>query len=192
MIRALAFASVAAAVFAVAPLQAQLSVPGIVTVEGFVTQYWLDNPTPEGRVGVGGGGARVMLSMGGSSDAEGFWGRRPAVGVFLVATSEQEGISTFHVGGELDMQLFRGPIRGLIDPFISIGLGAFRLSASEDIIGIPLDDRASTEFTAVPGAGMHLRLTPRFSLRGDLRDVVIFGTETTHNFEASAGLAINF
>ena len=192
MIRALAFVLGTAMLLAVTPLQAQLSVPGIVTVEGFVTQYWLDNPTPEGRVGVGGGGARVMLSMGGSSDAEGFWGRRPAVGVFVVATAEQEGISTFHVGGQLDMQLFRGPLRGVIDPFISIGLGAFRLSASEDVIGIPLDDRASTEFTAVPGAGMHLRLTPRFSLRGDLRDVVIFGPETTHNLEASAGLAINF
>ena len=74
------------------------------------------------------GGARVMLSMGGSSDAEGFRGRR----------------------------------------------------------------RSSTELAAVPGAGLNLRLTPRFALRGDLRDVVIFGPETTHNFEASAGLAISF
>ncbi len=192
MIRALASVFIATVFLVASPVQAQLSIPGIVTVEGFVTQYWLDDPTPEGRIGVGGGGARVMLSMGGSSDAQGFWGRRPAAGVFLVATSEQKGISTFHVGGELDMQLFRGPLRGMFDPFISIGLGAFRLSADEDVIGIPLDDRASTEFTAVPGAGVHIRLHPRFSLRGDLRDVVIFGPETTHNFEASAGLAVNF
>ena len=192
MTRPLAVAFLAAALLATSRAQAQLSTPGIITVEGLVTQYWLDDPGPGGRIGVGGGGARIMLSMGGSSDAEGFWGRRPAAGVFIVATTEQKGISTFHVGGELDMQLFRGPLRGTFDPFISIGFGAFRLSADEDVIGIPLDDRASTEFTAVPGAGVHVRLHPRFSLRGDLRDVVIFGTETTHNLEASAGLAINF
>ena len=193
MIRRFTLALAAAAVLlGPLPLQAQLSIPGIVSVEGFLTQYWLDDPTPSGRIGVNGGGVRVMLSMGGSSDAQGFWGRRPAAGVFIVATSEQEGISTFHVGGELDMHLFRGPLRGLIDPFISIGLGAFRLSADEDVIGIPLEDRASTEFTAVPGAGVHLRFHPRFAVRGDLRDVVIFGTETTHNFEASAGLSVNF
>src|SRR5688500_2108648 len=117
MIRALSLAAIAAALAAASPLQAQLSIPGVVTVEGFVTQYWLDDPTPAGRIGVGGGGARVMFSMGGSSDAEGFWGRRPAAGVFLAATSEQEGISTFHIGGELDMHLFRGPLRGIVDPF---------------------------------------------------------------------------
>ena len=192
MIRPLLVTAIAAALIPALPIHAQLSIPGVVTVEGFVTQYWLDDPTPAGRIGVTGGGARVMFSMGGSSDAEGFWGRRPAAGAFLVATSEQEGISTFHIGGELDMHLFRGPLRGTIDPFVSIGLGAFRLSASEDVIGIPLEDRASTEFTAVPGAGVDLRLSPRFAVRGDLRDVVIFGPETTHNFEASAGLAISF
>ena len=192
MSRAILLAAFAMALFPVSPVQAQLSIPGTVTVGGFVTQYWLDDPTPEGRIGVTGAGGRVMFSMGGSSDAEGFWGRRPAAGAFLVVTSEQKGISTFHVGGELDMHLFRGPIRGLIDPFVSIGLGAFRLSADENVIGIPLEDRATTEFTAVPGAGVDFRLTPRFTVRGDLRDVVIFGPETTHNFEASAGLAISF
>lgn len=192
MYRALPCLAIAATLLAISPLEAQLSTPGIVTVEGFVTQYWIDDPSPAGRIGIGGGGARVMVSMGGSSDAEGFWGRRPAVGAFLVATSEQKGISTFHVGGQFDMHLLRGPLHRLFDPFVSIGLGAFRLSAEENVIGIPVDERSSTEFTAVPGAGLHLRLTPRFALRGDLRDVVIFGPETTHNFEASAGLSINF
>jgi hypothetical protein len=192
MNRAIIISAFTAMLVAALPLHAQLSIPGVVTVEGFVTQYWLDDPSPAGRIGVCGGGARVMFSMGGSSDAEGFWTRRPAAGAFLVVTSEQEGISTFHVGGELDMHLFRGPLRGILDPFVSIGLGAFRLSADEDVIGIPLDDRASTELTAVPGAGVDLRLTPRFAVRGDLRDIVIFGPETTHNFEASAGLAISF
>jgi len=192
MNRAILVPAFMAMLVAAIPLQAQLSIPGVVTVEGFVTQYWLDDPSPAGRIGVNGGGARVMFSMGGSSDAEGFWTRRPAAGVFLVLTTEQEGISTFHIGGELDMHLFRGPLRGIVDPFISIGIGAFSLSGDEDVIGIPFGDRSSTEFTAVPGAGMHLRLSPRFALRGDLRDVVIFGPETTHNFEASAGLAISF
>ena len=175
---------------------AQLSTPGIISVEAFVTQYSLDDPSPRGRVAVGGGGARVMINLGGSSDAPTLWGRRPSVGAFLVVTSEQKEIETFHVGGQFDAHLFRGPLggrfRGVVDPFFSIGIGAFRLSASESLLGLPADERSSTEITAVPGAGTHIRLTRRFALRGDLRDVVIFGQETTHNFEASAGLSINF
>lgn len=192
MRRAIAIAIASATILAAAPLHAQLSTGGIVTVEGFVTQYWLDDPGPSGRVGIGGGGARIMLNLGGSSDAEGFWGRRPAAGAFLVATPEQKGISTFHVGGQLDAHLFRGPLRGFLDPFISIGLGAFRISPDEAVISLPGEDRPGTELSAVPGAGTHLRLSPRFALRGDLRDVVIFGQETTHNLEASAGLSISF
>lgn len=183
-------------VLAASPAKAQLSTGGIISVEGFITQYWLDDPSPGGRVGVGGGGARIMANLGGSSDAQSFWWRRPSAGIFVVATAEQAGISTFHVGGQFDTHLFRGPLsgrfRGMVDPFLSIGIGAFRLSAGESLPGLPADERSSTEFTAVPGAGTHIRLTRRFALRGDLRDVVVFGPETTHNFEASAGLSISF
>lgn len=195
MIRSLAIAilfSLAAAPSAAA----QFSTRGIISAEAFATQYWLDDPSPRGRVAIGGGGARIMVNLGGSSDAPTLWGRRPSVGAFLVVTSEQQDIETFHVGGQFDAHLFRGPLagsfRGVVDPFLSIGIGAFRLSASESLLGLPADDRSTTEITAVPGAGTHIRLTHRFALRGDLRDVVIFGPETTHNLEASLGLSVSF
>ena len=195
MIHALALA-VLVSLLASSPAAAQLSTGGIISIEGFVTQYWLDDPSPGGRVGVSGGGARIMANLGGSSDAQAFWWRRPSAGVFVVATGEQAGISTFHVGGQFDTHLFRGPLsgrfRGMVDPFFSIGIGAFRVSASESALGLPADERSSTEITAVPGAGTHIRLTRRFALRGDFRDVVVFGQETTHNLEASAGISINF
>jgi hypothetical protein len=195
--RALPLALAAAALLLVvsplaAPLVAQRAAGEIFTIEAFLTKYWLDDPDG-GHFDVSGAGGRLMFNLGGSSETTNLWLRRPSIGVFAVVTPAEDDVQTLHAGVQFDARIFRGPLRGRIDPFVSLGLGAFRLRTGDAAPAAFAANRSYVDIAATPAVGSYLHLLSSLSLRGDLRDVVVFGDNaTSHNLEASLALSVGF
>ena len=195
--RILAIAAVLAAVGA-APAFAQGSSAAssneTTSLEVFATHYWLDDAGSGSRPEIGGGGARVLFNLGSAARSTSAWFTRSSLGAFAVYTPKQkdDDVTTLHYGGELDAQLLPHPLLGFLDPFLSVGAGAFRTQAEVPLLLGGTEKVTNTDFALAPGAGTYFHFTPNIAVRGDVRDVVIFGDKTTHNYEASAGLSLNF
>jgi hypothetical protein len=173
------------------PYDRTMQGPSRVAVEGFLAQYWVDNPIGD-RQGVGGVGVRAMFGRGAVTGAINTFFSRARAGVFVVYTAEQEenDISTFHFGGQAEAPLFAAPIvGGYLDPFVSLSAGAFR--TSQDLVGP--GDRATTNFALTPGVGTLIPLFGAIAIRGDIRDVIVFGEgDTANNFVVEGGISIGF
>jgi Outer membrane protein beta-barrel domain len=168
--------------------------PSRISIEGYLTEYSFDVPNGD-RNSMGGVGVRAMLGRGDvTKSMKGLFNRARA-GVFLTYTGEQDNVKTWHVGGQADIPLFAAPVvNGYVDPFVSLGLGGFHTSldvpASTEI---PNGFSAtSTDFALSPGIGSLFPLFGAIALRGDIRDVIIFGDNTTNNWEFSGGLSVGF
>lgn len=163
------------------------STPSRYAIELYLAQYWLDVPGRD-REGLGGVGARMMFGRGDVTKAASSLFNRARAGVFATYTSEQKDVSTWHVGGQLDVPLFAAPVAsGVLDPFVSLGAGLFR--SSVDVIG-RTDSRNDFAFT--PAVGTLVPVTGAIKFRGDLRDVIVFGDDRTNNFVAEAGISVGF
>lgn len=96
-------------------------------------------------------------------------------------------------GAEYDQFLVRRPLGGIIDPFLAVGYERYRI-----------DDKSSRRkesYNGLPvGGGVRVPLPNRFELRGDVKDLILFGTptgpndakRTTHNLLLQAGLGLTF
>lgn len=102
-------------------------------------------------------------------------------------------------GAEYDQYFVRRPLAGLIDPFLTVGGGATRITSNN-----------STQFGAIgstrtlgsvlPGGGIRLAIPNRFELRFDAKDLILFNVPTatagnsqrTNNFVLQAGLGLTF
>jgi hypothetical protein len=155
------------------------------TAEVYLAQYSLDNTAADGgRSGVGGFGGRLMFNRSTASDALRTFFTRASGGVFATLTSGKGAadLSTQHYGVQGDVALFPAPVaRGFLDPFVSLGVGAFRTS-----IDNPLGSGriVNTDFAVTPAVGTRVPLFSGLSFRGDLRTPVIFGDNTSVNFVA--------
>jgi hypothetical protein len=108
------------------------------------------------------------------------------------------GFSTLHYGVQVDEFFVRRPIGGRIDPFVSVGLGAFRYGFDDDV---PIVGGSSETHVALsPGAGIRLPFPNRFEARLDVRDLIILtgmtnvdgSQKTTHNPVVQAGFGLTF
>ena len=198
LVRAVAAACAAAAIFAATPARAQDGTARVesetTSLEIFATHYWLDDQGTGTRPELGGAGARLMTNLGRVTRSNNTWFTRSSLGVFGVYTAKQKDndSTSWHVGGELDAVLLPSPVATVLDPFLSVGAGAFHTRLKVGTLLGGEETVTNTDFALTPGAGTYFHFTPNISLRGDLRDVIIFGDETTHNFEASAGISLNF
>jgi hypothetical protein len=195
--RRIALLASAFALFA-APTRAQAQDdtmgPSRVSVEGFLAQYMFDNPGGD-RENIGGVGARLMFGRGDVTGTLNNFFNRAKAGVFLVYTAEQEAVSTFHFGGQADFPIFAAPVAsGYLDPFFSLGLGGFRTKIDVPSgTGVPEGFSAtSTDFAFTPAIGTLIPLTGAIKFRGDIRDVIVFGDETTNNFVFEGGISVGF
>ena len=180
---ATAAAAALAATAPVAAARAQDVASGRVTVEPYLAQYSIDNG--DGHTGIGGFGARVMFGHADATRALSTFFQRARAGVFFTYTSEQKGASTFHAGGEGDFPLFNAPIAGgFLDPFVSLGAGVFHFGYD--------GGGKSNDFALTPAAGTLIPITGSIKLRGDIRDVIIFGDNTTNNLALEGGISIGF
>ena len=106
-------------------------------------------------------------------------------------SGEFNGVSALHYGAEYDQFLVRRPLGGIIDPFIAVGGGRYRLSS---------EGEDQTYWTFSPGGGIRIPIPNRFELRVDAKDMMIFGTpsglngekRTTNNFVLQGGVGLTF
>ena len=187
-VAALATATLVAATLVAAPAAAQDTPQGIrpyrFTVEPFLTQLWLDDGVGD-RETVGGLGARVLFNRSDAAEVTRSLFGRASTGAYLAYTGEQGGVSTLQVGVLAQSSLLAGPAaRGVLDPMVSLGIGAFRID--RDGVG------AETDLAVTPGIGTRLRIFEGFGLRGDVRVPISFGTNTRAHPTAEGGLYFSF
>jgi len=164
--------------------------PSRVSVEPFLAQYFFD--AGDDREGIGGFGLRAMVNRGSVVGGMNTFFTRARAGVFFTYTGEQKSISTFHFGGQAEVPLFAAPVGGgYLDPFFSLAVGAFR-TKFEGATTVAGTSATSTDLALTPGAGTLIPLFGALAIRGDIRDVIIFGDETTNNFVFEGGLSIGF
>lgn len=104
-----------------------------------------------------------------------------------------EGVSAWHYGAEYDQFFVRRPLGGIIDPFVTVGGGRYR-------IGADAEDEHNTYWTFSPGGGIRIPIPNRLELRVDAKDMMIFGTpsglngekRTTNNFVLQGGVGLTF
>jgi len=175
------------------PVDPTLQGPSRVALEGFLAQYSFD--AGEDRVGIGGIGLRAMVGRGAVPGALTTFFNRARAGVFVVYTADQDenNVSTFHYGAQAEVPLFAAPVaNGFLDPFVSLSAGLFRASADAPA-GSGAEDVSSTDFALSPGVGTMIPLFGAVAIRGDIRDVIIFGDpDTTNNFVFEGGISIGF
>ncbi len=102
-------------------------------------------------------------------------------------------------GAEYNQFFVRRPLGGFIDPFLTLGGGAIRIkNVAANAFGAVNTHR--TYGTLTPGGGIRLPFPNRFEIRGDVKDLIIFGTptgtasakRTTNNLLFQAGLGLTF
>lgn len=180
----------AALALAVAPAAAQDTDTGIrpyrFTAGAYLAQYSLD-PGVGDRVGQGGYGVRLMFNRSDAARAARSLFGRATAGVFATLTSEGD-VSSQNFGVQADVALLPTPIaRGLLDPFVSLGIGGFRTSVDDGT-----NDFSETNLAITPAAGTRVPLLGGIGFRGDLRAPIVFGSDTRVQWLAEGGLYVSF
>jgi hypothetical protein len=188
LIRPLAAAALAAG--AAAPLAAQdAGTPAArFTLGGYLANYWFDGGGSDGRASVGGYGVRLMFNRSTPARVARSFFDRASAGAFATLTTEQDGVSTQNIGGEVDVALFPTPIAaGRLDPFIGLGAGILRSDNEDDRVG------ASTDFALTPSIGTRIPFFSGIGFRGDLRTPIVFRDgDTRAHFLIEGGIYISF
>jgi hypothetical protein len=159
------------------------------TAEGYLANYFAYDRGPGGdRAAVGGYGVRVMFNRSDVANAARTFFERASAGVFATFTAEQDGVSTQHIGGQVDVPLFAAPIaRGFLDPFVSLGAGVLR--SSYDAPNVP----SSTDFAVTPAAGTRIPFFSGIGFRGDIRAPLVFSDgDARIQWLAEGGIYISF
>jgi len=165
------------------------------------------------RLDVGDAGRSAGAASGSSLNLQGFGARlwlnsapfgltdHLGVGLFYTYTPTQQdrGATIMHYGGQLEIFPVHRPLGNVLDPFITVGAGAFRLNTFGGEAGISRG--AVTRLSVLPGVGLRIPIPNRFQIRIDARDAIIFNsdvgtapgeTRTAHNLEATASLGLTF
>jgi hypothetical protein len=167
---------------------------GWLTLEGFLTSYQLEALADDRRA-LTGGGLRVLFGAAPITGIDNALVQRTSVGGYVIYTPTSANLRTWHFGGQLDFRPIAAPVGGLIEPILSLGAGALRVDTPQEAAVLGTDGEltvSETFATLVPGVGARIRLGRGIGVRTDLRDVMVFGQSTTHNWELSGGLSLLF
>lgn len=177
------------------PLSAQALGPQrqFLAVEPYYQSLWIDVAPNQSRTQLNGFGARLWINLAPFVGPQLSGLSRSSVSAFVSRAPASKGFDVWHFGGELDQFFVRRPLGGFIDPLISVGAGALRVTG-------PLGTNA--KFALSPGVGLRIPMPNRFELRVDGRDLLVFNradlsgpqtpTRTANNIELTAGLGITF
>jgi hypothetical protein len=190
--------AVTAAPFAAAQAQetADPYNPSRFTVEPYLSQSWTKNDVTDEYDGAGGFGVRVMFGHADASQIASSFFNRARTGAFVTYANNIGDLeaSQAHYGVQIDFPLLVAPATATgplaFDPFVSLGAGIFHTSVDN-----PLDNGTnitSNDFALTPAIGIIVPITGEIKFRGDLRDAVLFGDNTTNNFLAEGGISIGF
>lgn len=192
-----ALAAVVAAVLPAGRAGAQDTPVGVrpyrFTVEGLLAQSYLNDDLVGGDKNTFGGyGVRVLFNRSTPAAALRSFADRASVGAFLTASSGQGAldVSTLHFGVQADVSMLPRPaFRGTLDPFFSLGVGAFRTTFGPTT---GTGDIKNTDLAVTPAIGTRLSLFSGIGFRGDLRAPIVFGNSTTVNGVAEGGIFLSF
>jgi len=170
-------------------------------LEGSYTRLQLDVGAADSRLGLDGYGGRLWINLAPFSGPNPNLIDRTALAlIYFRAPRGNDGISTRHYGAEFDIYPLHVPIGNFIDPFVSLGLGSFRIDNRPGPVvlgGIAPGSRSN--FALTPGVGIRVPIPNRFQLRLDARDLIAFNrrnasgeSRTSHNPEFMAGLGLTF
>ena len=163
------------------------------TIEGLVAESYLnDKLVGDDKNSFGGYGARVLFNRSTPAAALRSLADRASVGAFFVASSGQGAldVATLHYGVQADVSMLPRPaFRGTLDPFFSLGVGAFRSTVASPA---GTGDIKNTDLAVTPAIGTRFSLIQGFGFRGDLRAPIVFGSSTTVNAVAEGGVFLSF
>ena len=172
----------------------------LLALEGSYQRLQLDAGEGSDRVGLDGYGVRLWINL------APFSGPRPNLidktAIALAYSTTFRGddrIGTRQYGAELNMYPLHVPIANLIDPFLILGAGAFRID-NRNNTGVVDDAFAAgsrSYFAFSPGLGIRIPIPNRLQLRLEARDLILFNrrdgsgdsrTSQSPQFMAGAGL----
>lgn len=146
----------------------------------------------------GGFGLRAMFGV--PSSRTGAFSR-PSFGGFVTYTSNKVSAlgtdittKSYHFGAEGDLALFGAPINNVLDPFISLGAGAYHLSADVNDSESGSLNGSDTKFAVTPGIGTLLTIQQGMSIgaRGDIRYPFVTGGDSPKGVVFELGLNFKF
>ncbi len=205
----IAAAICALALSGTAAAQSLRGIPGSTSIEGYLSRYHLADA--DARLRLDAAGARLLWRLDALLGArESSFAARTRVGGFFAASEAlTSGVRALHYGAQADYHPVAAPLRGWIDPIVSLGVGAFRTEREErtsgslsplPLTGDPLPrlltaetrERTETSLALTPALGVRLLVTPAFGFRADVRDLVRVGDRTRHDLEVAGGISVNF
>lgn len=172
--------------------------------EASYTRVQLDAGSGNDRLGLDGYGGRLWINLAPFSGPKPNLIGKTALALFYFRTpGGEDDIGTQHYGAEFDIYPLHVPIGNVIDPFVSLGLGSFRIdNRRSNAFAVASDDIASgsrSHFALTPGLGIRVPIPNRFQLRFDARDIILFNrrnssgeSRTSHNPEFMAGVGLTF
>ena len=167
---------------------------GRLTVDGYVSRYRLT--LPDTRTRLDGMGARIMWSLAPQRAAERErLAEHLAIGAFVATTPDDDianggEVRTALSGVQLDVRPLRAPVRGVLEPVVSLGAGVLtvkrstpgRWSLKDGTMILPRDipvaelppssEWRRTHAVLAPAAGLLVSPMPDFALRFDVRTLV--------------------
>lgn len=185
----------AAALFAaVSNVRAQALGPQrqFLAIEPYYEYTRLDNGSGAARTSLSGYGGRLWINL----DPFHFIPYGSLALYTSYAPKQQSGsVAALSYGAEYDQYLLRRPLGGVIDPFLAIGGGQYRVTTDAGMV-----EFRQTRWTITPGGGIRIPIPNRFELRADAKDLIRFNTKTapggtgrtTHNLLVQAALGLTF
>lgn len=162
-------------------------------LEPYYSYLRLDGGEGASRLDLNGYGGRLWINL--APFAGPHWILPSHAGIALYTSyfpkqRDLEG-SEWHYGAQYDLYFTNRPYGGIVDPFLSVAGGVFRLSSTGE---------AANYGTVSPGGGIRIPIPNRLQLRIDARDAIIFNTpsgiggakRTIHNLELQGAIGITF
>ncbi|MDQ2666321.1 MAG: hypothetical protein M3Z05_09960 [Gemmatimonadota bacterium] len=165
-------------------------------IEPFYEHTSLDLGSSQSRADLNGFGARLWINL----DPFHFI-TNSSIALYGSHTPSQGGrpVKLTTYGAEYDQYFVRRPLGGLIDPFLTIGGGATRITSDRSAVFGPIGS-TRTLGSVLPGGGIRIAIPNRFELRFDAKDLILFGSPTgtggtsqrTNNLVLQGGLGFTF
>ena len=204
--RALACLAVCAGVGAAVPLAAHAQALGpqrqFLAIEPYYARIQFDAAEGSSKVGLNGYGGRLWINLAPFSGPHANLVGMGAIALFATYApsgfGNDKNVSIFHYGAQHDIFFVRRPLGGVLDPFLSVAGGVYRVNVYNGIAS--QRQGVLTKGALSPSAGIRIPVPNRFQLRVDARDAILFGSptgrtgasRTTHNLEYTGALGITF
>lgn len=167
-------------------------------LEPYVVNTQLDDAVNgAGRSGINGYGAR--LTIGQPPRMRPGILSRGALAAWAHWAPERGGNVVRHVGLQQEVYVAQRPIAGFLDPVVTLGGGAYRITHTYDVGGVGPYRATRERFALTPGVGIRVLTPGRLFLRVDARDAIVFNQRdavgarrTLNNYEFTGGVGITF